>query len=133
MKKKIWLGLLWGLSCDAQEREPDFFNEQITVVGVEENVVLQEKHSLEENSYKTSNDKEEKRILVDGEKEASSAHPVTQPPSQNVRSAWGGKGGVTNREAIGWSVPATFMRMAVPQGIGPRPLPTPVFQVLDIF
>lgn len=92
MKKKIWIGLLWGLSCGAQEKEPDFFNERTILVGMEENVVLQPRHSLGENSYKTPSDKrEETGSLGNGNKGASSLQPIAQSLPQHARSAWGGK------------------------------------------
>ena len=124
MTKKIWLGVLWGLSCGAQEREPDFFNEQTTVVGVEANVVLQASPPLGMSASKTFNEKkEEKGILVDGEKSISVPPPVAQPVQHYARSAWGGKETFANPQAIGWSIPATF---ATPQRMRIRQGPTPM-------
>ncbi len=119
MTKKIWVAVLWGLSCAAQEREPDFFNERTIIVGVEENIVLQTKTSLEAISHETLNEKrEEKGILVDGEKKASVSPSAVQFTPQYARSAWGGKTSSSNLDAVGWSVPATFMNTKMPS----RPL-----------
>ncbi len=125
MKKKIWLGVLWGLSCCAQEREPDFFNERTTVVGVEENVVLQGSPAVEMNTPKTFNEKkEEKGILVDGENSVFPPQPIVQGTPQYGRSAWGG-GSSLNLDAIGWSIPATFMNATLPQKMMARSFPDP--------
>jgi hypothetical protein len=124
MKKKIWLGVLWGLSCGAQEQEPDFFNERTTVVGIEESVVLHPSPSLGMGAPKAFNEKrEEKGILVDGEKQISVPPPVVQPIPNYARSAWGGKETFANPQAIGWSIPATF---ATPQRMRTRSGPPPM-------